>query len=80
MEDARSWASSKRASIEAGNKEILYDIVVHDCFSGGGVPEHIYTLEFWKDLKTSIHPEGIVVVVNNHRRRRLLGRADPLFK
>lgn len=64
MEDARTWAAKKRESIELGNREILYDIVVHDCFSGGGVPEHIFTVEFWKDLKSVIQPDGIVVVVS----------------
>jgi spermidine synthase len=67
LEDARSWAAQKRASVEAGNKETLYDIVIHDCFSGGGVPEHIFTMEFWNDLKAVIQPEGVVVVVSVDR-------------
>ncbi|KAF5387657.1 hypothetical protein D9615_000594 [Tricholomella constricta] len=62
LEDARTWAANKRESIQGGNKETSYEIVVHDCFSGGGVPEHIFTVEFWKDLKTMMHPEGIIVV------------------
>ncbi|PPQ63423.1 hypothetical protein CVT24_004933 [Panaeolus cyanescens] len=62
LEDARSWALQKKLSIDAGNKEPLYDIVVHDCFSGGGVPEHIYTFEFWNDLKSSMQKEGIIAV------------------
>ncbi|RDB19898.1 hypothetical protein Hypma_012759 [Hypsizygus marmoreus] len=62
LEDARSWVANQRASIQAGNKEVLYDFVVHDCFSGGGVPEHIFTMEFWDDLKAVIQPDGVVVV------------------
>ncbi|KAJ6628906.1 hypothetical protein B0H10DRAFT_1777443 [Mycena sp. CBHHK59/15] len=62
LEDARTWAAGKRARVEAGNKETLFDIIVHDCFSGGGVPEHIFTLEFWDDLKVALQPEGVVVV------------------
>ncbi|KAG7449478.1 spermidine synthase [Guyanagaster necrorhizus] len=62
LEDARSWAAHKRASADAGVQGTLYDIVVHDCFSGGAVPEHIYTMEFWSDLKSTIHPEGVLVV------------------
>lgn len=65
LEDARSWTAKKRASLESGNEETLYDIVVHDCFSGGGVPEHIYTVEFWEDLKAITHPEGVLVVVSS---------------
>ncbi|KAG5654629.1 hypothetical protein H0H81_011604 [Sphagnurus paluster] len=64
LEDARGWAAHKKDSIQAGNNETLYDIVVHDCFSGGGVPEHIFTMEFWTDLKASMQPEGIIAVVS----------------
>lgn len=63
LEDVRGWATKKRANIDTGQNEILFDIVVHDCFSGGGVPEHIYTLEFWSDLKAIMQPDGILVVV-----------------
>jgi spermidine synthase len=66
LEDAREWAANKRVKIEAGQNEVLFDIVVHDCFSGGGVPEHIYTLEFWNDLKASLQPDGLLVVVSDH--------------
>ncbi|KAK0206700.1 spermidine synthase [Desarmillaria ectypa] len=62
LEDARTWAARKRSSVDAGVQGTLYDIVVHDCFSGGGVPEHIYTTEFWNDLKSTIHPDGVLVV------------------
>lgn len=54
----------KRASLSTANTEKLYDIVVHDCFSGGGVPKHIFTVEFWEDLKTIVSPEGVVAVVS----------------
>jgi spermidine synthase len=57
LEDARSWVSRREKT------GALFDFVVHDCFSGGGVPEHIYTLEFWNDLNTLVEPEGTVVVV-----------------
>ncbi|KAF8165481.1 spermidine synthase [Crassisporium funariophilum] len=62
LEDARAWVSGKRASLETGNNEALFDFVVHDCFSGGGVPEHIFTLEFWNDLKATMQPDGVLVV------------------
>lgn len=63
LEDARGWVSSRRAAIEADATATQYDIVVHDCFSGGGVPEHIFTMEFWHDMTKIMGPEGILVVV-----------------
>lgn len=63
LEDARPWTYNKRASIEAGNETASFDIVVHDCFSGGGVPQHIFTVEFWEDLKVIMLPDAILVVV-----------------
>ena len=65
LEDARSWAAEKRSNVEAGKNETLYDVVLHDCFSGGGVPEHIFTMEFWEDLKVSMTPEAVLVVVSH---------------
>ncbi|KAJ7597289.1 spermidine synthase [Mycena floridula] len=58
LEDARGWvhAAASNSTTET------YDIVVHDCFSGGGVPQHLYTVEFWEDLRKIMNPEGIVVV------------------
>jgi len=64
LEDARAWLTKQRASIQAGGKETLFDIVVHDCFSGGGMPQHIFTVEFWDYLKATMKPEGILVVVH----------------
>lgn len=70
LQDARRWVSQKRTSLEkqeintgSSGLDSLYDIVVHDCFSGGGVPEHIFTREFWEDLKTLMHPEGVIAIV-----------------
>ncbi|KAH8115415.1 S-adenosyl-L-methionine-dependent methyltransferase [Phellopilus nigrolimitatus] len=57
IEDARSWVSRRVAS-----KNETYDIIVHDCFSGGGVPAHLFTSEFWKDLKQVLSSDGIVAV------------------
>lgn len=64
LEDARTWVAKQRSTIEKGDKATLFDIVVHDCFSGGGVPQHLFTTEFWNDLKTVMEPEGILVVVS----------------
>lgn len=39
-----------------------FDFVVHDVFSGGGVPGHLFTLRFWEDLTKIIKPDAVVVV------------------
>lgn len=59
IEDARGWVQHRAA---LGNE--TYDIVVHDCFSGGGVPAHLFTSEFWEDLKKIVNQNGIVAVVS----------------
>ncbi|PFH52610.1 hypothetical protein AMATHDRAFT_139709 [Amanita thiersii Skay4041] len=62
LEDARAWVSRRKAEIDLTKMHTPFDFVVHDCFSGGGVPEHIYTLEFWNDTKSLLGSEGIAVV------------------
>lgn len=61
LEDAGAWIENR--SMQTAGSDELFDIVVHDCFSGGGVPEHIYTAEFWRALKVIMHPEGVLAVV-----------------
>ena len=58
--DARRWVSQRVRSTSSKS----FDIVIHDCFSGGGVPKHIFTIEFWDDLKGILSPEGVVAVVS----------------
>ena len=45
-----------------GQTPIKYDYIIHDCFSGGGVPEHIFTVEFWADLKKIMRDDGVLAV------------------
>lgn len=59
IEDARGWVQ-RQATLGNGT----YDIVVHDCFSGGGVPAHLFTSEFWQDLRKVISPDGVLAVVS----------------
>ena len=63
LEDARVVVAEKRRSTQHSNSD-KYDYVVHDCFSGGGVPTHLFTLQFWEDLKAIMNPEGVVAVVS----------------
>jgi len=65
LEDARVVVAEKRRSTQYGHSNPdKYDYVVHDCFSGGGVPAHLFTLQFWEDLKAIMNPEGVVAVVS----------------
>lgn len=59
IQDGRDWIHD-HASLAAEDK---YDYVVHDCFSGGGVSPHLFTLEFWEELKAIMKSDGVVAVV-----------------
>lgn len=73
LEDARGWVRNQALSLQGGahfregmalqNQNRQYDYVIHDCFSGGSVPEHIFTREFWGDLKEIVKVDGVVAVV-----------------
>lgn len=72
LEDARQWVYERRVQTEhhGGEDSItsepppLFDIVIHDCFSGGGVPSHIFTVDFWRDLRGTMKSDGVVAVVS----------------
>jgi hypothetical protein len=67
LEDARGWVERRRQNGSNKNNragDSLFDIVVHDCFSGGGVPKHLFTTEFWEGLKSLMHVEGVIAVVS----------------
>ncbi|KDQ19364.1 hypothetical protein BOTBODRAFT_126200 [Botryobasidium botryosum FD-172 SS1] len=59
LEDARGWVHK---SIDSLPESERFDYVVHDCFSGGAVPMHMFTTEFWSDLKQIVKPDGVVAV------------------
>ncbi|KAH7105885.1 S-adenosyl-L-methionine-dependent methyltransferase [Auriculariales sp. MPI-PUGE-AT-0066] len=54
--DARGWVQ-KQATLATPPR---YDVIIHDCFSGGGVPSHLYTVEFWKELRKIVSDDGVV--------------------
>ena len=67
LRDARGWVRNQSAiaTAESTDKTApLYDFVVHDCFSGGGIPAHLYTQQFWKDLKNIVTPDAVIAVVS----------------
>jgi len=59
LEDARGWVRERTGIIPESER---FDYVVHDCFSGGSVPMHMFASEFWSDLKGVIKPDGVVAV------------------
>jgi len=64
--DARKWVHHRAMSIAIGgapNSPKSFDLVVHDCFSGDGVPQHMFTREFWADLQTIMEPDGVLAAV-----------------
>lgn len=69
--DGRGFVIQTRRALEearqAGepvDESGLYDYVVHDLFSGGGVPGHLFTLRFWQDLRQIIKSDAVVAVVS----------------
>ena len=69
--DGRRFVIQTRRALEeareAGepvDESKLYDYVVHDLFSGGGVPGHLFTLRFWQDLRKIIKSDAVVAVVS----------------
>jgi spermidine synthase len=53
-EDGRKFIEQKRQQ---------WDFIIHDVFSGGLVPEHLFTSEMWVSVKEKLKPGGILVVV-----------------
>ncbi|EMD40933.1 hypothetical protein CERSUDRAFT_111514 [Gelatoporia subvermispora B] len=73
VEDVRKWTRLRRHVLEGGSQpaggEVLrkedipkYDIIVHDCFSGGSLPAHLFTQQLWKDLKAVLEDDGVLAV------------------
>ncbi|KZS89395.1 hypothetical protein SISNIDRAFT_458895 [Sistotremastrum niveocremeum HHB9708] len=64
--DARKWIT-ERANItreeNGGNGgKGKFDYVIHDVFSGGSVPGHLFTVEFWRDVRELMRDDGILAV------------------
>lgn len=67
--DARSWVhdrstllSESAAPAGVNLEDSKFSLVIHDCFSGGGVPSHIFTIEFWEELKQIMTADGALAV------------------
>ena len=64
LQDARKFTWNRKRKLESGEDLPKFDVVIHDVFSGGGVPGHLFTSEFWNDLKDIMAEDGVVVVVS----------------
>ena len=64
LQDARKFVWHRKRRLEIGEDLPKFDVVIHDVFSGGGVPGHLFTLEFWNDLKAVMTEDGVAVVVS----------------
>jgi len=42
-----------------------WDYIVHDVFSGGRVPDHLFTIEMWTSVRTKLEQNGVLVVVSS---------------
>lgn len=60
IEDATVWADK----YNQGSLDKRYGIVIHDFFSGGGVPSNLYTTQFWTVLNEKILSSDGILVVN----------------
>lgn len=67
--DARAWVIQEGDKIAESKNRELFDYVVHDCFSGGSVPAHMFTTRFWEDLSKVVKSEGVIAVVSAMIRR-----------
>lgn len=80
IRDARAVIAEKRlTALQHSPNVAKYDYVVHDCFSGGEVPAHLFTVEFWEDLKVIMNPEGVVAVVSRSTPHRQIFLVVDLF-
>lgn len=71
ISDARGWVLSRTHEEQTGwesapverTPDETFDIIVHDCFSGGGVPAHLFSVGFFRELLKVTNPHGVVAVV-----------------
>ena len=67
LEDARLWVHKKAQELtsdengKTGDKK--FDYIIHDVFSGGVVPVHLFTMEFFVELKSLLRENGVIAIV-----------------
>jgi len=48
-----------------GRSAEKWDYIVHDVFTGGSVPMHLFTAKMWTSVKERLSSDGVVVVVHH---------------
>jgi spermidine synthase len=56
-EDGRTFIERSVKTVEK------WDYIVHDVFSGGSVPGHLFTTEIWASTKSVLAENGVLAVV-----------------
>lgn len=54
------WVGDARYQIKRINKK--YDLIVHDCFTGGAEPFHLLSEEMIAEVKALLKPDGVLAV------------------
>ncbi|PCH41195.1 spermidine synthase [Wolfiporia cocos MD-104 SS10] len=85
IRDARAWTRERRRALEQTAEAGLFDIVVHDVFSGGGLPPHLFTQQFWNDTKALMQSDGVLAVnfagrLNSDSSRAIILTLESVFK
>ena len=58
-----AFADGRRFIEDAARHGEKWDFVVHDVFTGGKVPERLFTREMWKATKEVLKENGVLAVV-----------------
>ncbi|CAK9779898.1 hypothetical protein CC85DRAFT_288429 [Cutaneotrichosporon oleaginosum] len=56
VEDGALWVHHK------ANESTRYAYIVHDVFSAGGMPAHLFTKEFWSEARSLLTDDGVIVM------------------
>jgi len=65
------WPTPHQLFIQDGRQYIKnadenkYDYVIHDVFTGGGVPPSLFSLEALHDIQRIMKPDGVLALVKN---------------
>lgn len=63
------WPDPHQLFIQDGRQFIKdapegrYDYVIHDVFTGGGVPPSLFSLEALQDIQRILKPDGVLAMV-----------------
>ncbi|KZO93871.1 hypothetical protein CALVIDRAFT_600355 [Calocera viscosa TUFC12733] len=63
--EARFWLAQRTAQLANGTlspSESNYAYVVHDVFTGGSVPGHMFAVEVFREIRQLMKPDGILAV------------------